>query len=298
VKDAFLSLKYKGVRTPWEVSANPVQYGWSCRKWIRHQSDPADKAALKAFADSLINDQEFRPEHFGRVSRIAEHVQRWRKDADAYSLEPDEREEYRDLRRLFIVVTENPSAIRGLLRDELGVTVPDDISIDGLPELIKASAVLRFIESLTKTTHSIAAPSAILKKAKAIAKETFSLIGESLPNGIKISPVDQFLIALEIDHEIELKETNANLPATNEKWILIENVRRPRNEFVTCDYRQGRVYVAANVEHPWLEQVGVDSEVGNSVLRAIGDAYLARLGDREIIEDFLAEFGISLSRRN
>ncbi len=298
MKDAFLSLKYKGVRTPWEISANPVQYGWSCRKWIRHQSDPADKAALKAFADALINDSEVDAKHFGRVSRIAEHVQRWRKDADAYSLEPDEREEYRDLRRLFIVVKESPLAIRGLLKDELGVTVPDDFSVDGLPELFRASAVLRFIESLAKTTHSAVAPSAIVKKAKAIVRDTFSLIGESLPNGIKISPVDQFLIALEIDHEIELKETDANLPATNENWILIENVKRPRNEFVRCDYRQGRVYVAANVEHPWLEKVGIDSEVGNSVLRAIGNAYLARLGDREVIEDFLAEFGISLSRRN
>lgn len=298
MKDHFLSLKYKGVRTPWEILVNPVQYGWSCRKWIRHQSDPADKAVLKAFADALINDGKVASEHFGRVSQIAERVQRWRKDAETYSLEPDERAEYRDLRRLFIVVKENPAVIRGLLREELGVKVPDDFPIDGLPELIKASAVIRFIESLAKTKHPLPAPSAILKKAKEIVRDTFLLIGEPIPNRVKVPLVDQFLVALEIDHDIELNEIDASFSATPENQILIEKVKRPRNEFVRCDYRQGRVYVAANVEHPWLEQVGIDSEVGISVLRAIGDAYLARLGDREVIEDFLAEFGISLSRQN
>jgi len=295
--DLFLSLKYKGVRTPWEIMVNPTQYGWSCRKWLRHQSDAADKAALKAFADALINDGKILTNCLPQINLISERVQRWRKDQEAYSLEPDERSEFKDLRRLVDVVRSNPAAMPGVLLYEFSLTVPEEFENDLLPELFKASAVIHFLGALKKSPPSFSSPPDIIQKANEIVREAFLVFGYSDDKQNHFDLIDQFLIEIDIDPNIKVPSYHIGTIVPPEQLVFIEKFTGSKREFVRCEYRQGKVFVSANQDHCWLAEVGIESETVMSLLHAIGDAYLARLGTSEVVEDFLAELGMSLSRR-
>src|SRR5687768_8664008 len=118
VRPEFLSLKYRGVRTPWEIAKDPEKFGWQCRKYIKWKQvheQKSDAKALKDFADKLLDEKILDVTHLGEINVIFEKVQRWRKDRDGFSVEPDFREGFESMSRTLRVANENPSIVRGVL---------------------------------------------------------------------------------------------------------------------------------------------------------------------------------------
>ncbi len=118
----FLCYRYKGVRRVDQILANPVHFGWKCRKyqnWKEIQNAPDDKQLLLKFADALIDRATLSIEYFGRISGIFYNVQRWRKDKQELADEPDPLPGWVELESLLNVVAENPRIVIQRLEKEI-----------------------------------------------------------------------------------------------------------------------------------------------------------------------------------
>ena len=117
----FLCFRYKGLKRPDQLIAAHTKEGWSFRKWQnwkRVHVGSEDKSLLKLCGDRLVDKGEFDLKHFGRLSQILLNVQRWRKDRESLSVEPDPLASWDSLNRLLAVAKANPNVImQKLLRD-------------------------------------------------------------------------------------------------------------------------------------------------------------------------------------
>jgi hypothetical protein len=297
MNDRLLSLKYKGVRTPWEIMVNPSQYGWSCRKWIRHQTNSTEKEYLKQFADALINEGKIILDCLPAINRIAEHVQRWRKDKEGYTLEPDQREEFKELRRLIEIARSTPDSMRGILMQELLVTDTDKLNNEELPQALKAATLLRFISKLSSTPFKSVSSVEIIKKVEQAIQSLSALYGYVAFGRNTADLVDELLFDVDIEPDIQAPLSKKPTSFSCSQIVFIETYQGPDDVLCHCEYRQGKVYVSANSKHKWFEKSALPPDTTNELLYAIGETYLSQLGERETIEAFLAELGVNLARR-
>ena len=256
MNELFLSLKYKGVKAPWEILDNATQYGWSCRKWIRHQSSATDKKALKEFADSLIDSGTLRLALLPQINCIAEKVQRWRKDASNFSLEPDERDEFKELRRYLALARENPAAMLGVLRSDFKVLDAQSIQLEALPLSFKQLAVARFFKKVRGIETSIAR---LLKDAVLCAATDIDELLADFGSPHRGAVVDRNNLADWVLNEIGLSAelvAPSALPQCgleDRRLVFLETGTASKSQLCAFEYRQGKVYVRANTEHLFIK---------------------------------------------
>ena len=124
-------LKYKGVPSPWEIVSQAKRLGFKCKKyanWPEVHATENSRQMLKAVGDSLIDSSEFDLSSYPEFSQVWEKVQRWAKDKDGFSLEPDLLPEYEKLSRLIDVGSNAPNVV-DLVIEEFGLSL-NAIEID------------------------------------------------------------------------------------------------------------------------------------------------------------------------
>lgn len=300
MNDLFLSLKYVGVKTPWEILGNATQYGWSCRKWIRNQAELSDKNALKTFADSLINDNLILFDLLPEINRISERVQRWRKDPIHFSLEPSEREPFKDLRRYISLARSDPKTMQGVLVSEFKFRDINDIPLSQFPNAFKALVVARFASTMFGNDVDFSTSFEFAEKLSfKIFGDLLDKYGYEKPNQIQDQPdlVDWFLEECGLEFEIDVPASLADQNFISRESVFIDTVSTDKNIFCNFEYKQGKVHVRANRNHSWSTKFTEFEVVYDTLMLALGDTYLSQLGSREVIEEFFAELGMNLNQR-
>jgi len=296
MNDLFLSLKYKGVKTPWEILENSTQYGWSCRKWIRHQSSPTDKKALKEFADFLIDAGSLQLSLLPKINCIAEKVQRWRKDSINLSLEPDERDEFKELRRYLALARENPAAMLGVLRADFKILNVQDIRLETLPLVFKQLAVSRFVRKIKCIETDIARTvDDAVRSARTDINELLSAFGNPQQNGV-VDLTDWVLNECGLSAELVAPNAIPQFEQEDKRLVFVEAAAGNKRELCGFEYRQGKVYVRANTEHQFVKALSDRNDLISALMLALGETYLSQFGNREFIEEFAAELGLNLSK--
>lgn len=297
--DLYLSLKYKGVKTPWEIMRNPVQYGWSCRKWIRHQRDNKAKENLKIFATALIDDAEIIKQYLPTINVIAERVQRWRKDSDSFELEPDERPEYKDLRRIIAIAYENPEVIRRILMDEFNLVGLESIALSELPMLLKQATGARFIYKMAgQVSPSSMTPIQLSTHWKDACSLLVNAYGLSQKYINDEESANFFLDDLGLNPDIP---TPLGL-GEDEKLnyfddVILESYKGPKSKLCKLEFRKGQVFVSINQSHPWVDLLKENSKARDLLFLSIGESYLTQFVSREEVEDFVSELGLNICKR-
>ena len=116
----FLPFRFQGVRRVDEVLANPKDFGWKCRKYIKwrevHSSEASAKA-LYSFAETLIDKGCLLLSLYGEVCSVCLNVQKWRIDKETLSVEPPRRKGWEKRSILFSAARVNPALIATHLAD-------------------------------------------------------------------------------------------------------------------------------------------------------------------------------------
>jgi uncharacterized protein YfkK (UPF0435 family) len=147
-------LKYKGIPSPWEIISQAKRFGFKCKKyanWTEVHATSNSKELLKTVGDSLIDTEAFDTLRYSELSQIWERVQRWAKDKDGFSLEPDLLPEYEKIARLVDVGAKNPNVV-DLMIGEFGF-VCDSIDIDDRWTVFLAICICNFFESKKRYQH-------------------------------------------------------------------------------------------------------------------------------------------------
>ena len=300
MNELFLSLKYVGVKTPLEILKSATQYGGSGRKWIRNQENPKDKQVLKEFSGSLIDEGTILYEYLPEINRISERVQRWRRDPIDFSIEPEERDQFKELRRYLSLARENPSVMHEILRTEFGIDANSIGSLDRVPDIYKLATVTRFSAQIGGKKFSC---SLNVEAAKTQALEFFGDLLDSFgyekpsDSSELMGTVEWFLEECDLKFQIEIPKFISSDQNCLRQLIAIEEFSAKKEVLCKFEYRQGKVYVRVNQEHLFCDNSLRIQDSCGCLMLALGDTYLSQLGASDAIEEFIAELGINLNRR-
>lgn len=307
MKEALLSLQYKGIRTPWEIFSDPTTFGWQCRKYLRWtavQTHADDRAALKSMADSLIDDASLDTKLLPTINRIFERVQRWRKDKENFSIEPDERENYIDLKRNIALAIENPALITELLSLRLNIASSGPENDDDLVTLFYAAVIAEFLKDFKggpfcdRKIHSIDVKTIPAVVAKGLL-DVYRDFGLGLGRREKEQPLDilrTFLGDIGIAATIKSVRARESSVKLSIPAAIVETVEALDSVFVRTSYRQGKLYIAYNTRHPWVIAAGSKPADLPALFKAIGESTLSMLGDKDTLDLFFDHLGTSLAR--
>ena len=261
--DEFLSLKYQGVRTPWEILKWPTSIGWKCRKYIKWdqvQAGRGDKVILKDFADALIDDGRLETKHLGAINRIFEKVQRWRLDPENLSVEPDVRAGYDSLRRSFHVATENPQVIEAILVRSGWLS--DKTDVECFRALFLMHEIADFLQSLSgsptlSVTKSIASlcQSEIEKLTRSAIRDVYRDFGLKPLAKNAGSLTDQFLADLDLSFDIDVLSvlnSTADDALAEVPQVVVEFTEIDNESLITIKFIRGQLVILVNAHHSWL----------------------------------------------
>jgi hypothetical protein len=310
IRAEFLSLKYRGIRTPWEIDKDKDQFGWQCRKYIRWKAvheNKGDAKTLKEFADKLIDQQLLDVKVLPTINAVFEKVQRWRKDRDSFSVEPDLREGYEVLARTLRIASENPAIVRTILsRSSMWSS---DISGE--------DAIARFLACLTGDFLKAYPGSPTLdlevarkdfprfeKEFTATIKQVYAAYGLASPRATR---TEALVVAVLRDLGIPyaLSATSilqaAQQTGEYEARIVVEEIEDRESVLVIPRYAQGQLILRVNRKHPWFKVAALELNNPESLSRVFAEcaanATLDMLGDIDTIDQFFKYLGLSLQRR-
>jgi hypothetical protein len=309
--DAFLSLKYQGVKTPWEMLKDNNRFGWQCRKYLKWKEvfvKHDDREKLKLLADSLIDTNEVNLSCLPAANRVLERVQRWRKDKEGFSEEPDERQYYSFLRREIDLAKNDSSQVFGLL-SRLGLNEDYLVNKQDLDQIsfFLSAEILNYLHEFKGSEFAIVE----LKKTSChelvdLAISTVNKLYKSYglkPGSLK-SPslcLKQFLndIGILTDGLPDKLNSVSFIDAIPSKIpnIIIEWKELSKEVFLRTDFRQGVLYLICNSAHPWVKVHRIDSPIVQDLIISLGESIYGMLGDKEVLDNFLTMFGLGLLKR-
>lgn len=307
LRDEFLSLKYNGVKTPWEIMASAIAVGWKCRKYIKWdlvQESRNDKKVLKDFGDALIDEHCLDTVHLGAINKIFEKVQRWRLDPKSLSVEPDLRPGYDRLRRSLATAASSPGVVSAVLMQSgwLPTKCPPSVQRD----LFLSHEVIDFLRSFEGAPFPIVtsppSPDHILADLEATLKKLYSDFGLSPKHKRGESLVDVLFSDLGLSFDADLSKLDAlsDHPQSELPQVVVELIDSRPETFVSCRFVRGQVVVQINKSHPCFPMLSLEPLGRNAInpaLYAFGEAVLDMLGSLDTLNDFFACFGLSLYRR-
>jgi hypothetical protein len=95
-------------------------YGYKCKKyasWPDVHATKDSKKILSFVGDSLLDNKTFPLEHFSEISLIWEKIQRWKKDRDNFSIEPDLTDGFEKFKRFINLGSSKPEVVDAFIID-------------------------------------------------------------------------------------------------------------------------------------------------------------------------------------
>lgn len=301
-----LCLKYRGILTPWEITQQGKRIGFKCKKyanWKDVHVGPDSKTVLREVGDALIDDGDFDLAHFGHLCRIWERVQRWTKDKETFSLEPDLCPRYENLRRLVIQGAREPGIVDVVLT-ERGFSL-QDIAEDDRWLLFLSVCAHQYFQRNKRFTPAIRegveAGSELrqhltfIDTVDAAATLLYDEFGFTLQAGERGSAV--MLLVEELGLPIAPEKTareNSTVPRARPRtWV--EDTEQPGARIARLKYSEGAMIVQINRLHPAFRSGPMTASLNCSELwSSLGMALLDHLGDLDNLQDFFDTWGIYL----
>ena len=306
----FLFLKYKGVPAPWEIVAQSKRFGFKCKKyanWSDVHVTENSRQLLKLVGDSLLDSEEFDLSGYGEISRIWERVQRWPKDKESFSVEPDILPEYEKISRLIDVGSKKPDVV-DLVIDEFGFD-SDALGLDDRWVLFLAITFHSFFHSKKRYQFLIEGDDSD-KKSKATVNDFIIGAGEAIMKiylkvGFDISANDSKDVVILFAKELGFIET----PVTNERnpsgkikalpKVWIEHYEGTPSEIVKFKYLDGVIIVKLNKAHKIFHS---ESELSNFLNQEefwtlIGNSLHSHVSQIDEIQDFFDTFSKQIRLR-
>ncbi|MFN1835262.1 hypothetical protein AB2B38_008370 [Balneola sp. MJW-20] len=152
IKEEFIGLKYKGVKSVYDLKESDdlkTRIGWKCRKyqnWKEVHHTQSDKDSLRKFGDALVDQSEILLDMLGDVNLVLLKVQRWRLDKENFDVDPPNRKEYDELKVLIGNVREEKQFIISYLVEK-GYS-PNELKVD-IQLLFYILLLKNYLESVT-----------------------------------------------------------------------------------------------------------------------------------------------------
>jgi hypothetical protein len=305
-----LFLKYKGLPSPWEFIEQAKRFGYKCKKYANwsdvHVSEKS-RQLLKDVGDSLIDSNELDLSNFSELSRIWERVQRWTKDKEDYSVEPDLFPEFEKIVRLIDVGSKKPDVV-DLKIEEYGID-SESLSLDDRWNIFLAICICSFFQSSKRYLFLFEGKDEIalskLKPKELIEVVRDLVVGLYLQVGFDISANDErqviSLFVKEIgctDEPINTERSSAgkvrNLPK-----VYVEKFEGTQSELVKFQYADGNVIVKLNQNNKIYQSNSTLATLikEEEYWTLIGNALLSHANHIDEIQDFFDTFAKQLRLR-
>jgi len=250
-------LKYKGVLSSWEIVSQAKRLGFKCKKyanWSEVHATSDSRQLLKAVGDSLIDSEEFDIAYYPELSQIWEKVQRWAKDKDGFSLEPDLLPEYEKLARLVDVGSKTPNVV-DLMINEFGFS-SDSIDIGDRWLVFLSICTYNFFQSKKRYEYALNLVKS-LEVNRTKPEEFINSVGDLLTAlyltaGFDTSTfsskevIPYFIGELGLVSEPQTTERDATVKASSLPKIWIERYEGTQLELVKFEYSDGDIFVRVN----------------------------------------------------
>jgi hypothetical protein len=296
-------LKYKGLLAPWEILTQAKRIGFKCKKYANwkdvHVTD-GSRQLLKEVGNSLIDEEDFDLATFSELSQVFEKVQRWAKDKERLSLEPDMLLEFESFSRTILVGSKTPNVV-DLMIDEFGFN-SESINMDQRWTLFVAICIYNYFYSKKRfegILSSIAKLEIVKGEATSFVEEAGNLVTELyLLIGFEISQQDSkdvislFIREMGLPFEPETIIRDVNCKVTNLPKVWVEKFEGNALELVKFSYSDGNVFVKINKKNKifssksQLAQLLADESYWMLVGKSI-ESHISQLDD---VQDFYNTF--------
>jgi len=276
-------LKYKGVLSPWEIISQAKRLGFKCKKyanWSEVHASSDSRQILKTVGDSLIDSEEFDITHYPELSQIWEKVQRWAKDKDGFSLEPDLLPEYEKLARLADVGSNTPNVV-DLMIDEFGFSC-DSIDIDDRWMIFLSICIYNFFHSKKRYEYALNLvsgveinkdqPEAFIESVGNFLTALYLTAGFDTSTFSSKEVIPYFISELGLPSEPLNIKREAGKKVTSLPKVWVERYEGTQLELVKFEYSNGDIFVRVNKANRVFSQ---GSELG---LLLSSDAYWMLIG--------------------
>jgi hypothetical protein len=302
-----LFLKYKGVPAPWEFTAQSKRFGFKCKKyanWSDVHVSESSRQILKDVGDLLIDSEEFDLSKYGDISKIWERVQRWTKDKENFSIEPDILPEYEKFFRITDIGSKKPEVV-DLLIDEFGYESSEN-NIDDRWLLFLAICIHNLIYPLKRyyllTGTEEGLQSSKLPRADFIGAVSQVLVQLYLQIGFDVSANDNKDVIKLFVRELccldapSITERSDNSKIKHLPKVWVENYDGSLSELVKFQYVEGNIIVKLNKAHKAFKS---NSSIGNLLVEhefwtIIGNSLLSHTSQIDEIQDFFDTFAKQL----
>jgi hypothetical protein len=299
-------LKYKGVPSPWEITSQAKHLGFKCKKyanWSEVHATSSSRQLLKTVGDSLIDSEDFDISCYPELSKVWEKVQRWTKDKDGFSLEPDFLPEYEKLSRLVKVASESPNVV-DLILEEFGFFL-EQIEIKDRWPIFLSVCIFHFFESkkryenffipqdFEKTKEDsflfMASIAGVISKLYlAIGFDTSNIIGEDL--------VYLFIQELGLQPQPDkiTREGGEGRAVLPKVWV--GKYEGPQTELVNFKYADGDIFIKVNKLNKIFKTNNNLSKLlaDDDYWKLIGRTLESHIGQIDDIQDFYNTFARNL----
>lgn len=296
-------LKYKGVPSPWEIISQAKRLGFKCKKyanWSEVHVTSDSRQTLRAVGDSLIDSEEFDIAYYPELSQIWEKVQRWAKDKDGFSLEPDLLPEYEKLARLVDVGSKTPNVV-DLMINEFGFKC-DSIDIDDRWLIFLSICTYNFFQSKKRYEYALnlveglevnkSNPEAFIDSVGDLLTALYLTAGfdTSTFSGKEVIPY--FIGELGLTSGPHITERDSSVRVSSLPKIWVERYEGTQLELVKFEYSDGDIFVRINKANRVFSK---DSQLGQllsseAYWSLVGKTIETNISQIDEIQDFYNTF--------
>lgn len=306
----FLFLKYKGVPSPWEFIAQSKRFGFKCKKYANwsdvHVSENS-RDLLKSVGSTLIDSEELEISEYGELSRIWERVQRWPKDKESFSIEPDILPEYEKISRLIDVGSKKPDVI-DLMIDEFGFE-STSLNLDDRWLVFLAICIENFFQSSKRyqllcasendNNNSKISVEKLIESVTSAIVQLYLQIGFDISSNESNDSITLFVKDFGLIDAPQVTERNSTGRIKTLPKVWVENYQGSPSELVKFKYSDGSVIVKLNKTNRIF---GSKSTLANFLSEEefwnlIGNSLHSHINQIDDIQDFFDTFAKQIRLR-
>ncbi len=300
IDPSFLFFKYKGILLPEEFEKKYQFYGFKCKKysnWLEVYVSKDSKKILSSVGDSLLDKQKFPLEYLSEISLVWEKVQRWRKDGDNFSIEPDLTDGFEKFQRLITLASIKPEVVDAFITDHSYDCNSIDISTRW--ELFLSICLRDFILADKRVAKKIEVQTIgdedyrifILNTANAL-KNICNFLSKDIN---KLSPnktILKFISFLGIRSDPEVTERSILIRPSSSN-VIVEFFEGPKTEFIKFQELQGSLVIKLNKLHRSNEKNNPFKNIfdNKDFWLTVGEALKSHMGSIDEIQSFLDTLG-------
>jgi hypothetical protein len=305
-----LFLKYKGVPAPWEIIEQAKRYGFKCKKyanWKQVHVSENSTALLRHIGDLLIDSEELDVSDFSELMQIWERVQRWAKDKEGFSIEPDVLLEYENIYRLVTVGSDKPDVV-DMVIDDFGYE-SDSLSLDDRWTLFLSICIYNFFHSGGRYQNLVKREDGIeplklkfkefINSVSSIVVNLYSQIGFDIKQDVDGDVISLFIKEIGCVNEPIVTKRSAIGRDRSLPKVWVEKYEGGLLQLVKFLYTDGNVIVKLNKankifnSNDALGKLLVEEEFWS----LIGNSLHSHVGQIEEIQDFFDTFARQIRLR-